>query len=227
MQSILYLRGVGHETPAFFDLPEAGNIKAKLPRELEPSDFDDYKAILIPSHINQRALIPFAPFMERFLNRGGVLVFNGHLVYPVIPGLSSFVPAQGGRLEDLIVERVNNHPIFEGVNVDDLSFRRGVAGFYGRGSNPPPSGALILHRLKKDGSVIDWVWHRPEGGVIFMHTGNPMWMFVNDDTSAARIAPRLLVWVNTLLGNSMDDIKRLMPARPLCDGKCAQKRMCC
>jgi hypothetical protein len=97
-------------------------------------------------------------------------------------------------VKDLIVERVNAHPVFEGVDCHDLSFRRGVAGFYGRGANPAPEGAVVLHRLQADGSPLDWVWQRPAGGQIFMHGGNTLWMYINDSTSAARIAPQLLAW---------------------------------
>jgi len=129
------------------------------------------------------------------LNRGGTIIFNGHLAYPLIDGLAPFQVAAGRGRDDLVIQRVNPHPVFDGVDCQDLSFRRGVAGFYARGANPPPAGASVLHQLKKDSSPIDWIWQRPEGGQILMHSGNTMWMYLNDKTSAARIAPQLLDWV--------------------------------
>ncbi len=39
------------------------------------------------------------------------------------------------------------HPIFAGIEPDDLTFRRGVAGFFARGHHPPPPGAEVLVRL--------------------------------------------------------------------------------
>lgn len=195
MTSILYLRAIGHEFPSFLALPEAEGVIARHVRELGEADFDRFDAILVPAHIDQRALASHSAGLTRFLNRGGTLVFNGHLVYSVLPELESFVPAPGGHLDDLIVERVGEHPVFAGVEVQDLSFRRGVAGFYGRGANPPPAGAVVLHRLKADGSPLDWYWERPQGGRILMHGGNTLWMYVDDDTSAARIGPQLLCWL--------------------------------
>jgi hypothetical protein len=208
MTSILYIRAMGHETPAFLELPGAKAMTAKFLREISEADFDRFDAILVPAHIDQKGFSRFSPALVRFLNRGGTLVFNGHLVYPVLPELESFIAAPGGHMEDLIVERVGEHPVFEGVDEHDLSFRRGVAGFYGRGANPPPPGARILHRLKASGLPLDWYWERPAGGRILMHGGNTLWMYVDDATSAARIAPQLLDWLATL------------PARRACDGTC-------
>ncbi len=200
MTSILYVRAVGHEFPSFLALPEAEGVVTRHVRELEAADFDRFDAIVVPGHIDQRGFSAHSENLGRFLDRGGTLVFNGHLVYPVLPELAMFVPAAGGHLDDLIVERVAEHPVFAGVDVHDLSFRRGVAGFYGRGANPPPPGAIVLHRLKADASPLDWYWERPQGGRILMHAGNPLWMYVDDDTSAARIAPQLLRWLKAEAG---------------------------
>jgi hypothetical protein len=93
---------------------------------------------------------------------------------------------------------VSEHPVFAGVDTDDLSFRKGVAGFYGRGHNPPPAGARVLQRLSSpDGPPLDYVYHRPDGGRVLMHSGNDLWMYANDETSARRIAPQLLDWIES------------------------------
>jgi hypothetical protein len=197
MTSILYLRAIGHEFPSFLKLPEAEDVTAKHLRELSDEDFERFDAILVPAHIDQKGLSRKSAALTRFLDRNGTLVFNGHLVYPVFPELEFFVPAKGGHKDDLIVETTGEHPVFEGVSDHDLSFRRGVSGFYGRGANQPPAGATILHRLKADHSPLDWYWERPRGGRLLMHGGNTLWMYVDDDTSAARIAPQLLRWLKT------------------------------
>lgn len=163
-------------------------------RELTPKDIRNKKVILIDGHSDQRALCGFGDELESHLSKGGTVVFNGHLEYPVFKGLAMFKLAKGRGFEDLLIERVHEHPIFKGVDCQDISVRRGVAGFYARGANPPPQGAVIVHRFIKDHSPIDWVWRRPDGGQIFMHSGNNMWMYLNDDTSAGLIVPQLLSW---------------------------------
>lgn len=192
---VLHIRAISHELPAFTKLLVEHGMESVSLRDLNTQDFIDRKVILIEAHIDQRALLGHKEVLCRHLNEGGTLVFNGHLVYPIFDGLEMFQVASGRGVKDLIVERVNPHPVFEGVDCDDLSFRRGVAGFYARGANPPPPGAIVLHRLQADGSALDWVWQRPQGGQVFMHSGNPMWMYLNDLTSAARIAPQLLAWI--------------------------------
>jgi len=196
MTAILHIEAISHELPSFMKLPEARGVVSRPMYEVSEEDLCRFDAILLPAHIDQRALAQRSAGLGRFLDQGGTLVFNGHVVYPVLPELAIFVPAPGGGLADLMVERVADHPVFAGVDVKDLSLRRGVAGFYGRGANPPPAGAKILHRLQADHSPLDWVWQRPAGGQIFMHGGNTLWMYVDDDTSAARIAPQLLRWLS-------------------------------
>jgi hypothetical protein len=211
MPSILYLRSMGHEFPSFLSFAESEAVTTRYLRDVSDEELARYDAILIPAHIDQRGLARREAALTRFLDNGGTLVFNGHLVYPML-GLAPFVPSSGGHKEDLIVERVNEHPVFDGVDDYDLSFRRGVSGFYGRGGNPPPSGAIILHRMKADHAPLDWFWERPQGGRILMHAGNTMWMYLDEDISAARIAPQLIAWLKSTGGK-----------QTACDGKCAQR----
>lgn len=195
MSTVLHIRAISHELPAFVALLAEQGMASLSLREMSDADFAGRQTILIEAHVDQRALLAHRDALRRHLDGGGTLVFNGHLVYPLFDELECFRVAAGRGIKDLLVERVNPHPVFAGVDCQDLSFRRGVAGFYGRGANPAPPGAVVLHRLQADGSPLDWVWQRPAGGQIFMHGGNTLWMYLNDKTSAARIAPQLLHWV--------------------------------
>lgn len=166
---------------------------------LEHADLDDCAGLLIPIHADQRFLATMREKLERFLARDGTMVICGHLVYPFLPELSAFVPLTVRSVDDYRVWRDAWHPIFDGVAVDDLTFRKGVAGFYGRGHNPPPPDAEIVHRLGgARGAPVDYVYRRAGGGRVFMHAGNNLWAFSLDDedNSAARIEPQLLDWIN-------------------------------
>ncbi len=195
MNSVLHVRAIAHELPAFAALLRARGMASYSLRDLRDADFLGRRAILIEAHVDQRALLTHRAVLRTHLDAGGTVVFNGHLVYPIFEELAPFRVAAGRGVKDLIVERVHAHPVFAGVSCDDLSFRRGVAGFYGRGANPAPAGAVVLHRLRQDGSPLDWVWQRPAGGQVFMHGGNTCWMYIDDGTSAARIAPQMLDWI--------------------------------
>src|SRR5581483_10255450 len=81
-----------------------------------------------------------------YLDRGGVVVFGGHLHRDWLPGASLFVPLASRSLDGYRVVEVADHPIFRGMGTE-LTFRRGVAGFFARGHHPVPPGAEVLTRL--------------------------------------------------------------------------------
>lgn len=162
---------------------------------------DALRVLLIPADIDQRLFAANQPWLRAFFMAGGALVFNGLLAYPFLDELRPFVPLPKRGREDLRVRKVADHPVFVGVTDDDLSLRRGVAGFYGRGANPPPAGARVLAVVgdaPADRVPLDWEWTPPEGGRLLMHAGNNLWMHQDDPTSAARIAPQLLDWCLSL-----------------------------
>lgn len=192
---MLHLRSVAYEPMCFDRAVTERGMQSLSMRDVSAPTLAGRTAILVEAHIDQRALLALKPALTRHLDQGGTLVFNGHLIYPLVDGLESFQVAEQRGVKDLQVIRVNPHPVFAGVDCHDLSFRRGVSGFYGRGANPAPEGALVLHRLAAQALPVDWVWQRPQGGQIFMHGGNTMWMYQNDPTSAARIVPQLLDWL--------------------------------
>lgn len=77
----------------------------------------------------------------------------------------------------------------------DLTFRRGVAGFYGRGYYPDlPPEALVVHGIGVDARPLDAVY--PHGaGEVLLHGGNDLWGYAGDDTTAARMTPQLVGWL--------------------------------
>lgn len=195
MNPILYVRPLGQEPASFLDRPYAQGIVQQRVYDLPGLDLTRFGAILVSAHTDQRAFAACGDRIAAFLDAGGLLVFNGHIAYPFLPELATFVPVPGHGLALLQVRRAAEHPVFAGVDPQDLTFRRGVAGFYGRGHNPPPPGATVLHRLSGNDAPLDWVWERPAGGTVFMHGGNNLWMYADDPTSAAYIAPQLMAWV--------------------------------
>ncbi len=155
-------------------------------------------ALLVPMHIDQRLFAANGAWIAAFLTAGGTLVFNGLLAYPFLPELRPFQPLTRGGLDALKVGiAAPPHPIFAGIDADHLTFRKGVAGFYGRGQTPPPPGARVLTTLDRGTVPLDWEWRRPGGGCVLMHPGNDLWMYRDDSTSAGRLVPQLLNWIVT------------------------------
>lgn len=195
MQPCLFLKpikGAGGDLPDIMGFVD--NAVQIDHYRLHETDLSDYAALLLPAHLDQRYFGQITAQIETFLGQGGTLVFNGHVAWPMLPEFSPFVPLPHIDLEHLQVRRVAGHPVFDGVDMQDLTYRRGVAGFYARGHNPPPPGAVPVTGLGPELVPCDWVYERPSGGRIFMHAGNDLWMYAGSPCSAARIVPQLCQW---------------------------------
>ncbi|MEM7445893.1 MAG: hypothetical protein AAF414_21405 [Pseudomonadota bacterium] len=179
----------------FSDLaPEGLRLETVPEQTLTDHRPDRFGALLVPMHIDQRRFANATRWISRFFQAGGTLVFNGLLGYPFHRKLKRFEPLVSPRLRQFRVRVDANHPVWRGVDPDDLTFRRGVAGFYGRGCNPPPPSAQIIGTIDQGNCAVDWQWHPREGGRLLMHAGNDLWMYARDKTSAAALTPQLLHW---------------------------------
>lgn len=151
--------------------------------------------LLLPAHVDQRFLVTQQEKLVAFINAGGTIVINGHVAHPFLPWLTPFEPVVHPHVNNLQIQREQAHPIFEHVDVQDLTFRKGVAGFYARGGNPAPAGAVIIHTISEQCLPVDWVYTLPGGGRILMHSGNDLWTFNQNDDSTRYLLPQLKQWL--------------------------------
>lgn len=161
--------------------------------ELGKVDLEGYAALLIAGMVDQEFLWRQREVVAGLLGRSGVVVFCGQLFRPWLPGCLPFVPADIAGFGDYIVHLAEPHPVFAGVDPDDLTFRRGVAGFFARGHHPPPPGASVLATLA-GGQPITWVDHHTTPGTVLVHAGADLLGYGGDDSTAARVVPQLLDW---------------------------------
>lgn len=175
---------------------EYADVVADLdPYRLADVDLSGVRGVLAGAHVDQVFLRAHRPLLDRFVAGGGRLVVCGQVVLPFVAGLCPFRPLAYRGVADLTVHRLADHPVWHGVDPADLTFRRGVAGFYGRGYYPdPPADALLVHGLGPRRLTLDAVY--PHGaGEVLVHGGNDLWGYAEDDTTAARMTPSLLDWV--------------------------------
>jgi hypothetical protein len=174
--------------------PDAmGKIASRDVYALEQLDLNHYGTLLVSMHLDQRFLASRAAQIESFLRDGGTVIANGHLAYPFLPGMTGVRALENYGLRDLAVKRLIDHPIWQGVSEHDLTFRRGVAGFYGRAWHDAPEGALVVHALGVPDRPVDFIYGVGKGRVLF-HGGNDLWQYGGSD-SAGRILPQLLRWI--------------------------------
>lgn len=143
--------------------------------DTERLDWSTYDAVLISMSADQVHLNEISPKLQAYLNGGGTLLINGHVARPFLPELSRYEPMEKRGLKELVIHREKEHPLFQHISAESLTLRKGVAGFYGRGTNPPPTGALVIHSVGPDHVAVDWLYDRPEGGRIFVHSGVELW----------------------------------------------------
>ena len=160
-------------------------------------DLEPYRALHVSGMVDQEFLWRERDVIAGFLDAGRVVVFCGHLaaVAARLRHVRSRPRHDVPRLRG--AHRVP-HPVFEGVDAEDLTFRRGVAGFFARGHNPPPPGAEVLAELA-GGQPVTWVDRSTTRGTVFVHAGNDLIGFA-DDSTAARLGPQLVDWVEAEAG---------------------------
>ncbi|MDT7628310.1 MAG: hypothetical protein QOI50_240, partial [Pseudonocardiales bacterium] len=134
---------IGALDPAAYD----GRIDHLDCYRLDQVDLSGYQGLIIAGMVDQEYLLRHRDRIAAYLAGGGVLVFGGHLHRDWLPGCSPFVPLPHPTLAAYRVAEVAEHPLFDGLGPDELTFRRGVAGFFARGHHPPPPGAEVLVRL--------------------------------------------------------------------------------
>lgn len=180
--------------PAFDRVVAGGLLEAKRQVDLADLDLEAAGGLIMPMNIDQVDLAARSAAVGQFLASGRRIVFNGHVVRPFIDGLRPFRPLPSLRRADLELVRLEPHPIFDGVPTAAHVAQKGVAGFYGRGHNPPPDGARPLTGIGPDRQPVDWEWLPPSGGGLLVHSGNDLWESSDDPAINRLMAERLVAW---------------------------------
>jgi hypothetical protein len=87
------------------------------------------------------------------------------------------------------------HPIFEGVDVNDLNFKEGVAGFFYRGTlkAPPGSEIILTDHL---GQTVMYIDRQTTKGTILSTAGADLLAYPGSTPSTAqRLKPQLIQWI--------------------------------
>ncbi|MBW3556102.1 MAG: phosphate starvation-inducible protein PhoH [Actinobacteria bacterium] len=160
--------------------------------DLPSTDLAPHAGLVVTAMADQEFLWAQRRSVARFLDDGKVVIFCGHLLRPWLPGCGPFVPAPIASFRDYAVRLTEPRTIFAGVDADDLTFRRGVAGFFARGHHPPPAGAEVLAMLA-GGQPTTWIDRSTTAGAVFVHAGDLL-SFADKGSTASLVVPRLLDW---------------------------------
>ncbi|MEN3930196.1 hypothetical protein WJT86_03865 [Microvirga sp. W0021] len=184
-----------HASP-FDDYVAQGKLREIWEGDVTQHDIEEAPAAIITMHIDQNRAVNWLPWFSKLLDRGGRIAINGHVIRPYLEGVGTYIPAEKVGKSGLLLTVLGEHPIFEGIDRVACGVRKGVAGFYGRGHNQMPSGAVALTGVGPAKAPLDWIWQRPAGGEIFSHAGNDIWNISADEPINRRLTNNLVNWVN-------------------------------
>jgi hypothetical protein len=160
---------------------------------LDRTDLSRYALLVVPATVDQEHLARHRGVIRAYLDGGGVLLFGGQLHRDWLPGGSTFVPLPRPSLAAYRVAWLADHPIFAGIEPDDLTFRRGVAGFFARGHHPLPPGAEVLVRLG-GGEPATYIDRTSTRGTIVVHANGDLLGYDGSDNTASRLSGQLIDW---------------------------------
>ncbi|MFV0244422.1 MAG: hypothetical protein ACK5IB_05305 [Qingshengfaniella sp.] len=177
----LYLQNADGPGPQLLKTLRGHRVDIVQQYESGRLDWSGYQIVMVSMVSDQVHLCEISDQISAYLDGGGTLIINGHIGRPFLPELSRYRPMEKRGLAELVIHREMEHPAFGAMDTGRMYKRRGVAGFYGRGTNPPPAGAQVLHSVGPDRLAVDWLYERPGGGRIFVHSGIELWMFLAGD----------------------------------------------
>lgn len=161
--------------------------------EIQTTDLSNIDILLIPNFVDQEHLMMHKDIFEAFLSEKKIIAFYGHLFRPFLPNIPLFMPERIQHHTDYNVYPQNNTPIFEGVETEDMTVNKGVAGFFARGHYHVDEHAEV-HLTFKSGHVVTYVDRHATNGTILVHAGRPLLGYTGQDKTTDRIRPQLLAW---------------------------------
>jgi hypothetical protein len=192
---VLYFHsGDGGVSKPFQASVDAGHLLWKRQTDITVDDIAKARGIILPHAVDQIALMDMRDALEGFLDLGGRLILHCHVLREFIKGLENFIPMDKPKRPDFELLRVAKHQIFGEYPTSAFASCKGVVGFYGRGHNPMPINAQPIQVFGEKAIPVDWQWQRPNGGTVFSHSGNNLWVVGDFPEVRHAMAGRVVTW---------------------------------
>lgn len=157
----------------------------------ENTDLTSYNVLYLTYFVDQEYLLKQKERISHFLAEGKVVVFCGHLFRNWLPGCTPMLPKEIQNYQDYMVQPVKGAPLFEGVEVEEMVYNKGVAGFFARGYYHPPKLAEICLTFT-DGKVITYIDRHTTHGTIIVHAGRSLLDYANSGKTTDQISSQLI-----------------------------------
>ena len=159
--------------------------------EFESTDLSNYNVLLIDYFADQEYLYKHKEIIKNFLNEGKIVIFCGHLFRNWLPGCSLFMPKRLNSHKDYLVQAIPGSPLFNGVEVNDMVYTKGVAGFFARGFYYAPENAEVCLTFT-DGKVISYIDRHTTNGTIIVHAGRSILGYKNSQNTMKKLTEQAI-----------------------------------
>lgn len=162
---------------------------------LDSLNLSRVRGLIVNGNCDQIYLERRREILTDFVANGGRIAVMGHPLTDFLPDLGQWRKLQYSGPKDLAISAGSPHPVWEGVDPVDLSFRREVSGFYGRGySQKLPDTAIVTNYIGRAGLPVDYVYRLGRGEVL-VHGGIDLSVYQYDPNTSSRVFPQLLAWL--------------------------------
>ena len=177
-------------------------IKINAYEMLEKADaLLKFKIILINGSCDQIFLLKHKDKISEFLDKGGILLVFCAMYINWLDTPYLYIPSQIPIKSRMI--HTCYHQITNGVKDYDITYRRGVCGFFSRGYITPPKNATIILKDSQD-KCVAYIDKNSTNGVILHTAGADLFGYgLFEQSTAKRMGLNLIKWLeNELKGNN-------------------------
>lgn len=179
-------------------LPNENITIKQVPQyEIGTFDFTEFDVIIVSNFADQENLYMHKNVVEEFLSEGKIVAFFGHLFRAWLPGASLFMPEKIKHFSDYNLYPEKNSAIFNGVLTEDMTFKKGVAGFFARGYYHADEN-FEIHLKFKSGHICSYADRHSTKGVIFVHAGRPLLSYHSEGKTTDVLRPQFIKWLHNV-----------------------------
>lgn len=184
---IMYIKSSASHDLATFILQS----KVKVVNQYDNYDLKQISGVIMGMSLDLYELQRRKDEFENFVKNGGRIFYSGHAAISFFSFLSIYEPVKNIKLENFKITKNCEHIIYKDLDIKCFEKRKGVAGFYSRGQNPPPKGAKIITSIKQGSVPCDWEFSFGKGK-FYAHSGNDLYNCCEDEAINKKVFNNIL-----------------------------------
>ena len=159
-------------------------------------DLSPFNVLSVTDFIDQEYLYRHRGLIETFLNQRKIVIANTHIFRAWLPGVGLFMPKKINHHSDYAFAPAHEDTFYKNIDMHELIYRKGVAGFYARGSHPAMNkNAEVVLRFS-DGEPIVFIDRESTKGTVVAGACRDFLTYDTGDNSTKYITPQFLLWLN-------------------------------